>query len=54
MEAERRKRLNALKEAASYTGEDYDLYEELTKEDPNEWIGRQVINHLTLLQGEDK
>lgn len=38
-EAERRKRLESLKEAASYTGENYDLYRELTKDDPDRWIG---------------
>ena len=38
-EAERRERLESLKEAASYTGENYDLYRELTKDDPDRWIG---------------
>lgn len=38
-EAERRERLESLKKAASYTGENYDLYRELTKDDPDRWIG---------------
>ena len=38
-EAERRKRLEALKEADSYTGENDYLYRELTKDDPDRWIG---------------
>lgn len=36
----RRERIESLKEAASYTGINYNLYKELIKDDPDQWIGR--------------
>ena len=39
-EEKRRKRIEALQEAASYTGINSDLYKELLKDDPDRWIGR--------------
>lgn len=38
-EEKRREGIEALKEASSYTGINYDLYKELTKDDLDRWIG---------------